>query len=316
MDTDFDEDAELGEDNFSHDGMMEDPIAADGDYDANMPIFDAREYFIMVFLFRISQVLGEWRNLVRNVEDDIETFVKAHPPFAILVGQGKINNEFLDNSQWAIKTLHLLGKLLGSLSNLISVWSRFSASNGDIQYFTDLRTASDETKGHIRRSLIRIEEKFADLEALEQKLEMLVEQCQTYRKDAENAHIVLMFRTYQLMVETNHTAHRSGTVADITILVLPFALVSAFFSIPGDDMSFKRTPRSFVIAVVGSTIGMQLVFWFLRNYTIPLQIWERMKGAGEKTETHPPGPNTMTSGYWDNVSFRRKARDADTIGMV
>jgi hypothetical protein len=322
VDNDFDEDAELGDDNFSHDGMMADPIT-DGGVDANMPIFDPREYFLMAFLVWIGKVFEESRSLVGAVENGIEEFVKAHPPFKILLKQGQINDEFLHISQWESRTFDLLKRLLGNLSNLLVVWDRFSGPNGDIHYFTDLRTASPRTRTHISGLLVGIAEKFAELEDLKQKLKELEDRCRTYQADSQHNERVLMVlshqishRSIQLMVESNHAAERSGTATDITILVLPFALVSAFFSIPGDDMSFKRTPRSFVIAVFGFTIGIQVFLWLSRNRRIQHKTGKPTEESEDVTEVHTLDIGNIANGYWNFPTFRRKPLDSETAGIV
>jgi hypothetical protein len=53
--------------------VMEDPIArADrAPVDANFPIWDPREYFLVILENRIAQILKEWRNVVRWLERTI-----------------------------------------------------------------------------------------------------------------------------------------------------------------------------------------------------------------------------------------------------
>ena len=74
VDTDFDG-KELAEETFLYEGMHEDPIASDGELDANHPIWDPREYFLMIFEVRIAQILKEWECLVRTVERSIKNHV-------------------------------------------------------------------------------------------------------------------------------------------------------------------------------------------------------------------------------------------------
>jgi hypothetical protein len=77
-DTHFDEDY-FGDGTFSYEGIQDDPIAR-GKIDANLPIGDPREYFLMIFDIRLTQVREEWKYLVRRVELSInKKRVREHP---------------------------------------------------------------------------------------------------------------------------------------------------------------------------------------------------------------------------------------------
>jgi hypothetical protein len=51
-----------------------DPLA-DGQIDANNPIWTPREYFLKVFEIRINQVRKEWRRIIDKVEDEVKQYV-------------------------------------------------------------------------------------------------------------------------------------------------------------------------------------------------------------------------------------------------
>jgi hypothetical protein len=70
VDTHFD-DEDLRDEIFSYKGIQDDPIAR-GKIDANLPIGDPREYFLMIFDIRLAQVREEWKYLVRMVERSIK----------------------------------------------------------------------------------------------------------------------------------------------------------------------------------------------------------------------------------------------------
>jgi len=72
----------LEEDDFSYDGLQEDPIASDLEIDTNLPLVDAnlpiwnpREYFLNIVEIRMAQVLKEWEHLVRKVERGVKDYV-------------------------------------------------------------------------------------------------------------------------------------------------------------------------------------------------------------------------------------------------
>jgi hypothetical protein len=89
-DTEFDEE-ELDEDGFPSGGFHLDPIALNG-LDANMPIRDARQYFLFVVKMRMGQVLKEWENLARVVDLSVERYVRQHRFYALLVKTGGATN--------------------------------------------------------------------------------------------------------------------------------------------------------------------------------------------------------------------------------
>jgi hypothetical protein len=81
IDRDFDGD-DLEEEDCLYDGIQQDPIASDCKLDeslelldANLPHWDAREYFLAVFNIRMTKLLKEWENLVRWVERRINDYV-------------------------------------------------------------------------------------------------------------------------------------------------------------------------------------------------------------------------------------------------
>jgi hypothetical protein len=74
VDTDFGGE-DMGDEPSSCDGIGWDPIATEGKLDANLPIWDPREYFLIIFEIRIAQVRKEWEYLVRTVERSIKRHV-------------------------------------------------------------------------------------------------------------------------------------------------------------------------------------------------------------------------------------------------
>jgi hypothetical protein len=76
---DFDDrefgDGDSEDEGYPYKGFQEDPIASDGKFDANVPIWDPRVYFLFIFQNRMGQVLQEWEYLVRWIERNIERYV-------------------------------------------------------------------------------------------------------------------------------------------------------------------------------------------------------------------------------------------------
>jgi hypothetical protein len=65
----------LEDDIYPYKAFQEDPIASDGKVDANLPIWNPREYFLLIFQCRMGRVLLEWKRLVRWLERNIEEYV-------------------------------------------------------------------------------------------------------------------------------------------------------------------------------------------------------------------------------------------------
>lgn len=72
---------------FDYRKVNEDPIAWGDDdevRDANLPIWDPREYFLRMFKSRIAQVLKEWKNLISRVERTIEEDLDVCSPLRLM----------------------------------------------------------------------------------------------------------------------------------------------------------------------------------------------------------------------------------------
>jgi hypothetical protein len=65
---------DIEDDDFSYEGFHRDPITQ-GKFDANLPIWDPRAYFLTVLEIWTVQVLKEWTYLVRTVERSINEYV-------------------------------------------------------------------------------------------------------------------------------------------------------------------------------------------------------------------------------------------------
>ncbi|OCK74043.1 hypothetical protein K432DRAFT_311503 [Lepidopterella palustris CBS 459.81] len=76
VDTAFNEANLENEEEFPHGAIQEDPIASNGKLDANLPVWNPREYFLMIFNIRIAQVLKESQYLVQAVERSIKQYVR------------------------------------------------------------------------------------------------------------------------------------------------------------------------------------------------------------------------------------------------
>jgi hypothetical protein len=307
IDTYFDPDRELGDDEFSYETMMADPIA-DGDHDANQPIWDPREYFLMIIRIRVGQVLQEWQTLVREVDNCIRQYIDDHPSLSNSSTTANTQNEdVMETFKWTNRTLELLNKLLEHIACTNDVWLRFSAADGDINYFSSLEPVPSKTGEHMLGSLLEIREIFDELGSLERKLGFLVQRCEMYKNSAQ-------FLQLQLTLESSRAAQRNGTAADLTILaVSPLAVVSALFAIPTNVVSFTRNPTSFVISIAVMTVGLQLLLFLARSHIRHCKWWKGFTGRAKQARLSPAEICRLITGCCTTSVFRKKSRRSDTM---
>jgi hypothetical protein len=76
----FDEDEHLDID-YPYSGFHEDPIASDLGHDmidANLPIWDPRSYFLVIFESRITKVVKDWYDLSHTISKSVDTYVSLY----------------------------------------------------------------------------------------------------------------------------------------------------------------------------------------------------------------------------------------------
>ncbi|KAF2193385.1 hypothetical protein K469DRAFT_734797, partial [Zopfia rhizophila CBS 207.26] len=137
VDTEFDDEDLLSE-NSSDENFHEDPIAgtcSNRIIDADSPLWDPREYFLVVVEFRMSQVLKEWRNLVRKVECYISDY---RDQLSFIHGRNQTTDDLQQAFDWTMQAIGLLLQLRGCLSETTKAWEIFSSAEGDLAYFSDV----------------------------------------------------------------------------------------------------------------------------------------------------------------------------------
>ncbi|KAF2489385.1 hypothetical protein BU16DRAFT_180672 [Lophium mytilinum] len=294
------DDEDLEEEDCSYEEFQEDPILSDGS-DANLPIWDPREYFLMTLEIHVRKILGEWENAVYTVKGKINEYqsrhgsIWSHDPAAMEQNSTENVKEIFE---WTLRTMRLLSRVLDVLSATVQAWERFKCHNGDIGYFRDSSTeTSPFPRQTIQRSLCAIDGKFEELTFLQEKLVALKETC-------NNSAEALKLR---LTVESSETMQHTGITTDFTVLVLyPFALATAFFAMPQAAIPFTLTFRSFVISVfviMAMMLAFKLLFvalsrilrsWWRNANITPVKnlrqwlFWKRR-------ETSPATPNSFTN---------------------
>lgn len=272
-DTKFDEDRDMGKDEFSDTEFQADQIAK-GEADANQPFWNPREYFLHILLIRITQILREWERLVRKVEFGFGTFSSGRLYSAKSYRGPFVHKDIVAASYWTQQMLQLLSKLLQKIEEINYAWDRFTTFNGDVNYFSDLDSVSPATKEHIERMLQKINEAIDDLKGLQKRLERVQRQCEKMERSLE----------VRSSMDSKNT--------ELTILyICPVSVVCTFFAIPTPIMPFDRNAGSFFGAVFIITTIIWLLQLFAGGRFRQQPWWDtiilRAKGAwhGDRTNT-------------------------------
>jgi len=268
-DTDYDEDKEMGESQFDYNGMVADQIAGDARMvNANHPIWNPREYYLMIMSIRLSQIVGEWAKLIRKLEKGIRKHADWPPSVKSSSHGPEFDNDVMATFDRTQKTLLILGDLYDALLRTNEAWKQFSSTEGDIGYFRSFRNVPEVSQTHCRRLLYDIKGKFDELKDLQRRLDTLVRRCEM------TANILQL----SLTLESNKTAKLSGSIAELMVAwVSPLGIASAFFAIPEPFGGNYRTGKSFAGAILTLMGVMQLLIFFSKGQIQPRRIWHKAK---------------------------------------
>ncbi|OAL06614.1 hypothetical protein IQ06DRAFT_371770 [Phaeosphaeriaceae sp. SRC1lsM3a] len=269
----FDEDGQLGQDEQTEEHQS-DQIAK-GEFGAENPIWNPREYFLRVLLIRMSQVQKEWKELVRYIETGIKEYSWGRYFFsAARDGTPQIVDENAASSRLD-STLHLLCKLMEDIAETNDAWTRFTSATGDWAFFLDTQPDS-----RMLRTFRELNDVFEDLRKIETRLKRLAAQCE---KRAQTVNLRL--------------ASDSKRSAELTVFFIsPFAIVSTFFAIPVPIISFNRNLSSFLIAMLLYTVVLQALLFFWGGALGRQQWWQKLSRRAKAVLHGDPGLTTQQKG--------------------
>jgi hypothetical protein len=320
-DTYFDPDEEPGEDEFSYQLNMADPIISGGYHDANKPDWNPRAYFLMSVRNRLEQVSREWHVLVRQVEAGLKNFRENHPSLTRSIGAPRnLDEDLLDPFKWVMRTYQLANDLSEYLAKTNDAWSGFVADDGDIQYFFDSEVSSPDVDDTISNSLRDIKDFFDELKTLHRELESCSRICEDYSK-------LVNFHQLHFTRESNQAVQQNRSASDITILAIsPIAVVSTVFAIPTNIMTFKRNFKTFFVSVIVMALGLQilgylLVTWrkhIVRNWR---HWWRRLQTRKENlildtSESGTAAPELRPPSTRSNLTERVDTMDTLVPGAI
>ncbi|KAF2831927.1 hypothetical protein CC86DRAFT_280201, partial [Ophiobolus disseminans] len=277
VDTDFAEDEDEGEvDLFASDD-------SDEVLDANIPIYDPREYWLRVVKLRLRLIVSKWEYLVYKVEKSVENQERRH---GLILSRGPQSHDpghMEKLLHWNMQTVHLLNELHGYLRPALRAWSRFSSPSGDKGFFSDI------TDSKATRTMHLIKESFEILSDLEHRLVLLDRSSklsartlnlESNRLNTESydlnrqAHVVhlstsvisrdiqhLNRRSTEAACENQKAAQETSQTTRVSVEILlfttPFAIALQYFGAERAIFSFNRNPRSFFICIVILLIALR-----------------------------------------------------------
>ncbi|KAF2112430.1 hypothetical protein BDV96DRAFT_602337 [Lophiotrema nucula] len=283
-DTDFNDEVTWEDDDRSFQTFRQDRIV-NFPQDANLPIWNVREYFLKALQGRLGQVFKEWIHLIRSLEEWIQS--KADKTQSL----PSDHTEAISIFEWSHETSQLIQDLKERLTKTNEAWRLFLASDGDIAYFPDEQ---------LRRHLLEIKQTSESLDGLESRLLHLERKVRFLEQQCLASAQMLQLST---TLESSQAVKLSGFNSELTIFVIsPIAIVSAFFAIPQPILSFERNFKSFVISVILLTVGLQTLI-MLKGGTFSRHPWWKTM-ISKKQE---PGPSTAGSSY--STAMRLKFRN-------
>lgn len=253
FDTDPDEDEQMSEDEFSD--VIRPDMIADGEADANYPIWSPREYFLLIVRRRLEQIVREWINLVATIESSmIEYSIGPCTEGSLLLHKvtKSRTQEYGDTKsmlKWTEKTLVLLRRILRRLSKTSSACERFASANGDISYFIDEKRVGKASQEHIRVALLAIKDLFEDLKDLQERLQSVEQLCRNSANILES----------RLIIESNRVATPKGhALWNMNRIITPVAIVGATFGVQQEVFSFPQNKTSFILSLFAAIIIIAL----------------------------------------------------------
>ncbi|KAM6528958.1 hypothetical protein FALCPG4_009910 [Fusarium falciforme] len=250
----YDEEVEIDEESHVH--FQPDPFTT-AESDANLPVLNPREYFLIVLESRLRQARDEWHTLATNMGDSINEYINTCPikmtdppspppddPLAVRQSRG-----------WAVRTKKLLRPLIQKLAATINQLDSLK---------------SDETfatiAGRAPRFISEIGNHTKRLRASLEDLENLCKACDDYNDDLS------FYLNHEGTRDAKTQAQMASFAQNMTFLIVgllsPIAVAAGVLSMHQQAIPAPLGPnaRSFfgliiiLMVAVWSTIGI-MVHW-------------------------------------------------------
>ncbi|ORY16285.1 hypothetical protein BCR34DRAFT_557542 [Clohesyomyces aquaticus] len=266
---------------FLYDGQFHsDPIFEDGSTDANLPIWDPREYFLRAVENRLNRISSEWSLLIDVLEKSVKRY-RARcrmRRFDFTDRSAGVKAEDAKRDvEWTADIIDLLMLLHPRLLLTVKAWDRFIEPYGDIGYFYDMPTIQ------ARHSLPDIMAQFDRLRTFEARLALLKEDCET---NSKKLHLLIHDALAQMSgdgnsarIEAHKSAQYSAWISEAAILIIgPVALVVAFFGLQEPIAKpSNRNLRALMMSAIFSLVVINLVVYLYRK----ARVWQRSRARNK-----------------------------------
>ncbi|KAH8726341.1 hypothetical protein GQ44DRAFT_771521 [Phaeosphaeriaceae sp. PMI808] len=282
--------------------INEDYFAADGEAtervtNADTPIWDPRCYWLHIINIRVRIVLKEWDWLVKNVKGGVDEWKDKIPIPYPRTSQNRNHNNLNELFYWIVCTMKLLQQLQHRLERTIQIWTRFSAIDGDLRFFSDMcDDESTSARRTLRFSFQRLQDLQQDLASMNQSCEksqailLLWFNHENIVTNVINSDIQRLNRIgTEAAIETVRAAQNTSHSARANVLVVwittPLLLALQYFGSETRIFAFDRNPKTFVIALCVLifalpclTYGLDSLIGYLAKFSMRLGITKRVKG--------------------------------------
>ncbi|KAH7397213.1 heterokaryon incompatibility protein-domain-containing protein [Pyrenochaeta sp. MPI-SDFR-AT-0127] len=156
-----------------------------GDGEGDNPIWDPRVYFLTILKTRIDEIVEDWTNLVRNLEEGVEQRIEKHPIVHLNSTTNGLDH-VKSNIDWTVLIMALLRKCRGKLSSIIRAWDRafepdrFNTS--DISIFYPFESSEPQVKAKAKLLWNETNKSFDKTRNIENTLNSLYMSCEEYSK--------------------------------------------------------------------------------------------------------------------------------------
>ncbi|PMD29322.1 hypothetical protein L207DRAFT_593560 [Hyaloscypha variabilis F] len=275
------------------------------DVQAELPIWNPREYFLNVVARRLGLAADSWETLLRAIERRIKRYRNRHP--STLAGGKRDKGETVKTFDWTRQTIELVDKLRKTLSETNKQWEHFKINNGDVDYFSDSTTSDNDSvnaQDQMKPLLCEIGEIFQRLETVERTLEDLSASCKDSAnalqlrlslESNENAQLQLQLAAesvkhaqdqlqhaqlhLRLAEQSNEAMKTNSASTDFQIFILfPIAVAAAILQYSPNLMPLPAAP-SVVILTAVFIIAIKLLHVIFRRLPGLGQCWEHTKAA-------------------------------------
>ncbi|OAP65069.1 hypothetical protein AYL99_01041 [Fonsecaea erecta] len=238
---------EYYEDGLPEAGMRADPLTY-GFLDADKPIWDPQEYFLVVFKTRFAQTEREWRRVVMKLKSSFRHHQSTHEyrlcsPTSGGPSKDESHTESLRRSlDWVLLFMHLAKELNETLSKTVKSYEPFCSKQAG-------GCVGGLSFPHANKSLPSIQKTFDELCQQKETLDHLLDRCAQYTKELQFK-LDLEVReigNQQIRLALEANRFNKGLAWIMMICVTPVALSSSVFSM-----------RPTVIPFIPSTFG-----WFV-----------------------------------------------------